>query len=255
MIMSIFISGIIIFLCESKGCENIRSLIKEYMTFFDGKKSMIENIFIGILGSSIISLIGFIYEYNVEKRKMYLKIIALFRIIYFRYYKTLGIDDIKDIKEKFLQDESVIEISYCSVEYERFFFMRDDIYKSAIEVMKWLELQYICMFSIHSVAKEIENYVEQVSTRIEEMEEWEMNGLTEKAIEDSKKTLCALEEQYKDVLDEFNNIVNCALESKKEMDNKKVVKIKNEFGIFDDRIAAFWGNRQYVERVWKDIEK
>lgn len=260
MMISIFISSTVIFLCESRSCENIRYLIKQYVVFFDGKKSMIENIFIGIFGSSVISLIGYIFEYNVEKRQMHLKIIYLFRIIYLRYYKSIGTENIESIREKFLQDEVFNEISCCCMEYKRFFSRRDNIYMTAIGIMKWTELYYTNIFCIYSALKEIEDNIKQLYTNIEEMELWKEKDLADKDIADkgidsSKKTLLVLEECHKDILNEYNNTINSALETKKEIDNKKINKIKQEFGILDDVMAAFYGSAGYINRVWKGVEK
>lgn len=54
MVIAILLSSIIIFLCECEQFENINLL---------GERESIKNIFIGIFGSSVVSLIGYILDY------------------------------------------------------------------------------------------------------------------------------------------------------------------------------------------------
>ena len=63
MIITIFISLIIIFLCEGYQFVNIRRFVVQKFGFLAGKRESVENIFIGILGNSIVTLIGYVLEY------------------------------------------------------------------------------------------------------------------------------------------------------------------------------------------------
>ncbi len=165
MIMSILISAMIIFMCENSYFLVVRNFVKQNINFFAGKKDVIENIFIGILASSLIALIGYILEYKNEKVSLHLKIISTFKIIYSRYYKLIGDKNIESIRNKYLQDEVINEIALCDMEYKRFFNKKKDFYRIAIEIMKWTELYYTNIFQAYSALSQIEEFIKSIKKK------------------------------------------------------------------------------------------
>lgn len=255
MCMSIIFSGIIILICESSRFSYIRDFIKQNIIFFDGKKNVIENICIGIFASSLISLIGYIHEYRNEERNLKLEVIRIFKIIYFKYYELIGDKNIKDIRDMFLKDEIINKISYCDIEYKKFFSKKDDIYIIAIDIMKWTELYYTNVFCIYAALCEIEKCIDSVKESMEDISTWEEKDLVDKFLYENKEVLSKLQKDYDDILEEMNKRINYYLKIKRELDYDKMVQIKNRFGILDGIEAAFLGNINYIEEVWKNIEK
>lgn len=255
MCISILISGIIIFMCESNCFLHIRIFIKQYITFFDGKKAVIENICIGIFASSLIALIGYIPEYKNEKSSLKLEIIKTFKNIYFEYYELIGNDNIKDIKEKFMKDEVISRISYCSIEYGKDLFKRDDVYSKAIKIMKWIELYYTNIFCVYVALCEIEKYINIIKSDMIEIEKLEDKDLIDKYLHDSQEKLSDLQKIYDDILTEMNRRIKDNLKEKKNMDCNEMIEIKNKFGILDDGVAVILGNIGYIQEVWQNIGK
>lgn len=270
MCISILLSGAIIFMCESTYFSCIRIFIKQNIIFFNGKKNVIENICIGIFASSIIALIGYILEYKNEKSIMKLKIIRVFKIVYFEYYKSIGIDNIKDIREKFMKDEIISEISYCDIEYDKILNKKDDMYMTAIKIMKWTEMYYTNMFCIYAALCEIQESINSINNKMEEQKKWEEiwkkkweeicgrqweEKAEEEYLRNSQESLSILQKCYDDILEEMNKRLKENLEIKRKKDCNEMVDIKNKFGILDDQAAAFLGNISYIQEVWQDIGK
>lgn len=162
MLISILLSGIIIAMCESNCLSLFRKFIKRNIIFFDGKKSVIENIFIGIFASSLIALIGYIFEYMDEEKRLKLEIISTFKGVYYKYYNLIGDTNIKDIIEKYIMDDVIIKANQCDIEYKKIFSKKADIYNEAIEIMRWVDLYYSNIYSKYSSLYLIEGFIDKI---------------------------------------------------------------------------------------------
>lgn len=253
MCISILLSGIIIFMCESSFFLHIRIFIKQYIAFFDGKKAVIENICIGIFASSLIALIGYIFEYKNEKSSLKLEIIKTFKNVYFEYYELIGDNNINDIREKFMKDDVISRISYCSIEYGKDLFKKNDVYSKAIGIMKWTELYYTNLFCVYAALCEIKKYIYIIKNDMKEVEKWEDKDLIDQYLHDNQGRLSDLKKCYDDILAEMKRRINDNLKEKKKKDCNEMIEIKNKFGILDDGAVEFVGNICYIREVWKEI--
>lgn len=255
MFVSILLSGTIIFMCESNYFLQIRIFLKEYIIFFNGKKAVIENIFIGIFASSLIALIGYVLENKNEKSSLKLEIIKTFKNFYFEYYEIIGNENIKDIRERFMRDEIISKISYCSVQYKKVFLKRDDIYLKAIRIMKWAELYYTNIFCLYAALCEIEKDINKIKKHKKEVEEWKEKGLTVQLLHDSQGILSVLQKDYDNILAEINKRIKDNLKEKKKKDCGEMIEIKYKFGILDDKVAAFLWGIGYIQETRQNIGK
>lgn len=242
-------------MCESNLFLHIRTLIKQHIVFFDGKKAIIENICIGIFASSLIALIGYNFEYRNEKRSLKLEIIKTFKKIYFEYYELIGSDNIKDIREKFMKDEVISRISYCSNDYGEGSFKRNDVYIEAIKIMKWTELYYTTIFCVYAALCKINEYIDMIKRDMKRAEQWECKDLADQYLYDSQRNLSDLQKCYDDILNEMNRRIKDGLEEKKKRDCNEMIEIKSKFGILDDETAVILGNIGYIQETWFNIKK
>lgn len=133
MLISIFISGAIIFLCESNSLNLIRQEVIHLYPFLKGKESIISNIFIGILCSSVIALIGYIFEYKSESEKFVTKTLYYYQYVRFNILPGLGKETKTEIYKVNRYDKNILEI--------RTFLMEDDNFLSnCIKVEKFLNI-------------------------------------------------------------------------------------------------------------------
>lgn len=123
MIIFIFISGTIVVLCEYDNFFMLRRNVVSIMSFLDGKRDIISNISIGILCSSFIALIGYMFEYTAEKKKSKKDLFYLYKYIRVSILPKIG----KEIKK---------EIVKTGVEDDRIYKMREVLenYKSILEI-------------------------------------------------------------------------------------------------------------------------
>lgn len=70
LLISIAVSILIISFLETRleVCVNIRKIVKMVIPFFNGRRELIVNVFIGILGSSVVGSFAFIIEFGSEKK-------------------------------------------------------------------------------------------------------------------------------------------------------------------------------------------
>lgn len=75
----IFIIILIIWFLESNVCRGIREFVASYFSFFHGKREILSNIFIGILGSAVLLAFNEVLNYIHEKKKLQFRILELYK--------------------------------------------------------------------------------------------------------------------------------------------------------------------------------
>ena len=75
----IFIITLIICFLESNVCRGIREFVASNFSFFQGKREILSNIFIGILGSAVLLAFSEVLNYIHEKKKLQFRILELYQ--------------------------------------------------------------------------------------------------------------------------------------------------------------------------------
>lgn len=140
MIIAIFLSLIIILLCEWEQFENIRVYIVQKIGFLSGKRESIENIFIGILGSSVVTLIGYILEYLQSIKALRKDVELCYMDIRYKLFPYIDGNNVEFIY-KIRKDEILVKMREIGHDYKEILdfylwlislinkFIKDDIYK------------------------------------------------------------------------------------------------------------------------------
>ena len=140
MIITIFLSLIIILLCEGEQFGNIRVFVVQKLKFFSGKRESVENIFIGIFGSSIVTLIGYILEYFQSIKILKKDVESCYMDIRYKLFPYIDGNNVKFIY-KIRKDEILVKMREIAKDYKVILdfylwlidlinkFIKDDVYK------------------------------------------------------------------------------------------------------------------------------
>lgn len=138
MIITIILSLTIIYLCESEQFVIVRHLFSQRFKFLLGERENIKNIFIGILGSSVVTLIGYILEYFQSVKRLQEDVELYYmhiRTEFFQYinecneeiiYKIRGSDTFQKIREITHSYKGILDFYLGILEFVNRFIKDDD---------------------------------------------------------------------------------------------------------------------------------
>lgn len=149
--------GVILFL-ESDSCELIRRFVASNISFLQGKRETISNIFIGILGSAILMVFGEFINYFQEKRRLEVEILRLYQ----KWDKKLRELDGMVIESELYLDHIPSEIIYFGNQVA-------DIYNKYLPYIRggrYFQLIRV----LFRYTNEIQEYLEKIENRDNEVQ-------------------------------------------------------------------------------------
>lgn len=235
MLFAILVSILVIAICNLHILAEFRVLVSQHITFLDGKATVIENIFIGVLGSSLIALVGFLYEYKSEKRVQETNIKQLFKMMYYHYYKQFGKEQIQDIKYKYVNDSFFDKLHEYKNNYLRGMICKRNNYNLAIDIMYNVEVYYFdmvrlentkdfCLYMIDDCEKSIE-WFNRINCDCEPIE-------IQKRIDELKQNLSDLASREENVRKKALALKDCI--------DEDVIKLLVAFDLYDCSMDKFY---------------
>lgn len=234
----IFIVVLILWFLESNRWGEVRAFVASNFSFFQGKREIFSNIFIGILGSAVLLAFGEIINYFQEKRRLELRILEL--------YQTWD----KQIKHK---DEIIADnVSYLKcIEPEMMSFWKE------VSLIYNEYLPYMRVGQYFKLIRSMFQYVNEIKVYLDKVE----------YIKNEKKYLLKSIEYYETLrsgyLDtEINNKINICIESWRKqleilecekLNEEKVVRKINKMRT-SVSVNATTANVLFLDRNWKSIE-
>lgn len=217
----IFMSVIIILILESESLAPVRGMVTDKIVFLKGKGTLVSNIFIGILGSAVLTCLNEIMEYRALRNKAEMDILRLYE----KWEKDMkhkigfsanGLGDIENKYDSIHQYWEEVNLIYASFTP----FLRSGIYIKLIRVL----YEYINVFNDYVenkiyVEKEKEYFTKEIFY-YEQLKEKEVDNLKfcdsiNELIRINKERLEDLDElvkDEKDVLYEINTILPKVIE-------------------------------------------
>lgn len=150
MFISILISFSVILLLELGVFAEVRRAFVQKIVWFQGKREIICNIFIGILGSSIIALIGYIIDYFYELKEGRENIINLYRRARLEIIPIIGLESDEYINEVETQKDIIQKIEKMLEDYMK----RLQRYNKLLQT-KWLQEKKVNIFDLSFCPKHI----------------------------------------------------------------------------------------------------
>lgn len=127
-------------MCEGEQFVNVRGFVTQKFKFLSGRRESIENIFIGILGSSIVTLIGYISDYFQSLKNLQKDVKLCYMDMRYELFPYIGGNNV-EIIYNVRRNDTMIKMGEIACEYKKVLdfyssllkhinkLWKDDIYK------------------------------------------------------------------------------------------------------------------------------
>lgn len=230
MLITSVLSLCIIIICNASVFCSLRTIISDYIVFLDGKSNIISNIFIGILGSSIISMFGYLYEYFNEKNIQEENIKRLFRTMYYNCLINIGKEDIQYIKDLYIDHNNNFfeKLHAYKNNYCRIINTQNNDYRLAINIMYNIEVYYFRMIQLLNTKNTLIFMMENIKKDID----WIKNEDCQECIVNTEQQLTKMQEYLEEIVKEENNEREKIIK-KKDLLNQQILKLSIAFNLYD----------------------
>lgn len=117
MFVSMILSLLVIFMIETQHLEPFREFIFYYIPYLSGKGQIISNIFIGIFGSSLVTLIGYLFELLSAVKSSHTTLVENYRTVRILLIPNLGKESYDDIYNITVNKNIMSELKYSIEDY------------------------------------------------------------------------------------------------------------------------------------------